>query len=286
MVTIEKEKALDVVRQMVADGQVSQEVAEKYFPELKESKDERILKHLIGVVELYYGKTDEQEKKDCLAWLEKQGKKKTEVKYVYTKFQIGDVIVEIKPNGYCQPVRVKYVGEESYYCKSDDEKRFLSFPIISQDKYVLVTKEIEQKKAPIEGEFPYDNPSDTLEGEIENIWGKLSSEGRFSATKEGFREVITHFVNYIKDRVQPQPKQEWGEEDEEMCAKTLFALAGYRGNEDKIDWLKSLKDRCTWKPSEEQIEALSAINVTGGISYAGQRQELINLYNDLKKIKG
>ena len=111
------------------------------FPELKkneDSEDERIRKHLIGVVELYYGNTDEQEKKDCLDWLEKQGEKKTEVKYVYTKFRIGDVIVEIKPNGYRQPVRVKSVDEESYYCISDDEKRFLSFPIISQDEYELV----------------------------------------------------------------------------------------------------------------------------------------------------
>ena len=44
MATIEKEKSLDVVRQMVADGQVSQEVAEKYFPELKES--ERMVKFI------------------------------------------------------------------------------------------------------------------------------------------------------------------------------------------------------------------------------------------------
>lgn len=46
------------------------------FPELAELKNERIRKHLIGVVELYYGKTDEQGKKDCLAWLEKQGEQK------------------------------------------------------------------------------------------------------------------------------------------------------------------------------------------------------------------
>ena len=45
--TIKKE-TLDVVRQMVADGQVSQEVAEKYFPELRESESERIRKGLIN----------------------------------------------------------------------------------------------------------------------------------------------------------------------------------------------------------------------------------------------
>lgn len=49
-------------------------------------------------------------------------------------------------------------------------------------------------------------------------------------------------------------------------------------------WLKSLKERYTWKPSDEQMKALNAINVTGGVSYAGQVQELITLFNDLKKL--
>ena len=69
-----------------------------------------------------------------------------------------------------------------------------------------------------------------------------------------------------------------------------------------VNWLKSLKERVgnfddgykvgfsaakhnQWKPSDEQMAALSDINVTGCISYAGQGQELINLYNELKKLK-
>ena len=47
------------------------------FSELAESEDERIRKQLIAVVELYYGETDEQEKKDCLAWLEKKSEQKS-----------------------------------------------------------------------------------------------------------------------------------------------------------------------------------------------------------------
>lgn len=58
------------------------------FPELAENEDEMIRKHLIGVVELYYGNTDEQEKKDCLAWLEKQGEHQ---KFV-DSIQIGDKV--------------------------------------------------------------------------------------------------------------------------------------------------------------------------------------------------
>ena len=40
-----------------------------------------------------------------------------------------------------------------------------------------------------------------------------------------------------------------------------------------------------WKPSDEQMKALHDVNLTGGISYAGQGQLLIDLYNYLKQLK-
>ena len=75
--------------------QISQEVAEKYFPELKESEDERIRKHLIGVVELYYGNTDEQEKKDCLDWLEKQGGEHADTKGIDGLYVAIDILQDL-----------------------------------------------------------------------------------------------------------------------------------------------------------------------------------------------
>ena len=75
MATIEKEKALDVVRQMVADGQVSQEVAEKYFPELKESDDEKMMKSIIENLKgnMYRTDGDYDLLNKQIAWLKKQG---------------------------------------------------------------------------------------------------------------------------------------------------------------------------------------------------------------------
>lgn len=114
MATIEKEKAIDVVRQMVADGQVSQEVAEKYFPELKESKDERIRQLLLRFVEydMPDNYSDDFSKEDCLDWIEKHGDQPKEVTYTHevetgngnikalvtekvqlTKFKVGDWVV-------------------------------------------------------------------------------------------------------------------------------------------------------------------------------------------------
>ena len=39
-----------------------------------------------------------------------------------------------------------------------------------------------------------------------------------------------------------------------------------------------------WKPSEEQMEALNALNLHGDLSYVGQQKQLISLYQDLKKL--
>lgn len=54
------------------------------------------------------------------------------------------------------------------------------------------------------------------------------------------------------------------------------------------DFLNSLKGRVQpqkqWKPSAGQMKALHDLNLAGNISYAGQGQVLIELYNDLKKL--
>ena len=78
------------------------------------------------------------------------------------------------------------------------------------------------------------------------------------------KQNMKDWLRAIKDRVQPQPKQEWSEEDRE----TIDYLIDYLESEldssytdlDKetftkeINLLKSLKDKYTWKPSEEQID--------------------------------
>ena len=67
-------KTIETIKQMIADGQISQEVVEKYFPELRESEDERIRKELVDFI---YDKTDTYELREksnsWLAWIEKQG---------------------------------------------------------------------------------------------------------------------------------------------------------------------------------------------------------------------
>ena len=77
---------------------------------------------------------------------------------------------------------------------------------------------------------------------------------------------VRNWLKSIKERVRPQSKQEWSEEDEEMfdaiIADIQFTQKAHTHDvnqvvyEREIDWLKSLKERYNWKPSEGQLECL------------------------------
>lgn len=54
----------------------------------------------------------------------------------------------------------------------------------------------------------------------------------------------------------------------------------YRAIYDLIDSLQQEM----WKPNKEQMEALNALSLYGGLSYVGQQNKLISLYQDLKKL--
>ena len=128
--------------------------------------------------------------------------------------------------------------------------------------------------------------SEEDEKRLKSCLNILQAKGMMGVTDT----INTKWLKSLKDRV--QPKQEWSEEDifkvQRIC-KYLDEAKKYYADitevRECIDWLKSLKDRYTWKPTEEQMKALHDLNLTGGISYAGQGQELINLYNDLNKLK-
>lgn len=105
------------------------------------------------------------------------------------------------------------------------------------------------------------------------------------------KDEVLSWLNSLKDRVQLQPKQEWSEEDDIRLDHLIgliqkYGLDYYKSIDkviDSIHWLKSLNPN-HWKPSEEQMEALNAINNVGELSYVGQGDLLVKLYQDLKKL--
>lgn len=87
----------------------------------------------------------------------------------------------------------------------------------------------------------------------------------------------------------------WSEEDEKMLKSVISSIRISRSSceedddvrdlfDNEIDWLKSLKERYTWKPSNEQMKQLGWVAVQNKDNMIGK--ELMPLYQDLKKLKG
>ena len=112
------------------------------------------------------------------------------------------------------------------------------------------------------------------------------------------------WLKTLKNRVQPQPKSEWSKEDERLrdfcIAKIEDELEQIRndkyghseiisdlkeGCRERIKWLESLKERYTWKPSDEQMKCLlNAEGVLRADNRIAMAQKLSSLYNDLKAL--
>lgn len=70
-------RANEMIKSMTNIGGVAKvDDIQHIFPELKESEDERISGNIIATIHLYYGEPLEDEAKEMIAWLEKQGEQK------------------------------------------------------------------------------------------------------------------------------------------------------------------------------------------------------------------
>lgn len=80
----------------------------------------------------------------------------------------------------------------------------------------------------------------------------------------------------------------WSEEDEETLNSILNDLSQDAiPDKEDIQRLKSLKEKYTWKPSDEQLNALENSLGDYNITIFQDRHEILeSLYNDLKKLKG
>lgn len=70
-------RANEMIKSMTNIGGVAKvDDIQHIFPELKESEDDRIMGNIIATIHLYYGEPLEDEAKEMIAWLEKQGEQK------------------------------------------------------------------------------------------------------------------------------------------------------------------------------------------------------------------
>ena len=99
--------------------------------------------------------------------------------------------------------------------------------------------------------------------------------------------LLHHYIESELKLIEQKPA--WSGEDEYNLAWIVETLLGLDGDKEYTDsckkmakWLKSLKDRYTWKPSDEQMKALEeATNKQWDVD----GDALWHLYQDLKKLR-
>lgn len=266
--TIERARKL----QENSNGMILKKWLWNIFPELQESEDEdeKIRKELIDIVAKSPITFAFEDKEKVLAWLEKQGTKEPKKTSIWNHWKDG-----ICGNG---------EGKLIYLIKDGDDYSLSSclayecdyIELSALDELMLPKKQGEQRTACSEEDekmmnsFLHKMEVCDLLSNKESVW-------------------ITNKLKSLK----PQPKVEWSEEDNYnlqcMIAKVSSDIQKGKNvgrNNELIDWLKSLKQRCTWKPSDEQMVVLELASKYERVFTPKQIDILIDLKEQLKKLKG
>ena len=103
---------------------------------------------------------------------------------------------------------------------------------------------------------------------VKNLISTLSNLYARNLIEKETKEKYTNLLKSLKDRVLPQPKQEWSDVDKDILFRTIDSLKflkdtistdpNYAVNiidiEREITWLKSLRPENRWKPTEELLD--------------------------------
>ena len=258
METILNKESRAAIELMVADGIIAKDTAERYFPELKESEDERIRKDML---EYCYKRMNNEfssitihQVERWLAWLEKQGEQKP----------VGDKIL-------CNPDKCMYVQE--YY----KEQKSIEFHksgyttnknvIEYADKYSHeVWEKLMDKFNKIANySIGCNDVSDIVLNAIINSYNYFYDKQKpvewINELEEKLSNATPEQLKEWKEKYFKEESVEWSEEDEIGLADALYCIeVASKNAKDENDmgnawyaerWLKSLKDRCLPQPQQE-----------------------------------
>lgn len=294
------------------------------FPEIKEHEDEKIRKEIISFLENIGIEEIKKIPRDIcewFAWLEKQKKPKDDTVGTFSYGSEGPSQLDLahainQKKEFLKQKPVEWSEEDEEYlqnivdwieCLIDDEDCGDMSYEEHKNFYLKRINWLKSFKPQPKQEWGEDD-----EYQINTILHGLDLK-RELYKKEGNKveeeryKTQYDWLKSIKDRVQPQPKQEWSEDDERIrqCLirdqeKALDEVHNdkYGHSEiisdlkemyrERIDWLESLNPKKHWKPSEEQMEALCNVAFNFGNSclspYSDKNKELASLYNDLKNL--
>lgn len=313
---------------------------EVIFPELKESEDERIRKDIKQ--HFLYLDDSFPDKAKWLNWLEKQGEQKPNVcegcnnvkgciacvdgsEWAYIEEQnpawseedentlrtiISDGIrgaeLDMLQIDWLKSLKDRVQPQQKREWNEEDEER-LSDAIFFVREYQIPTRDKRLLNAAKETEDWLKSLKDRVGCEVNctttKEWDE-EDEGFLDSALWHIQNSITNgkikafvecplstWLKSLKNRVKQQKQQKWSEEDKKMFKETLALIETVEdinkakdGFLDVKMWLKSLKERYTWEPSDEQMELLKEA--------CDQHWEpdgldpLYTLYQDLKKLRG
>lgn len=217
------------------------EELENIFPELAESEDEKVKKAILGMVydsdnELW--SSYDVSKSDVLAWLEKHS-------------QVKEIPISQYENKTCKENEDSLTSEDERIRKEiiDFVKSRGGF---KGDWITWLEKQCELKFKVGDVVRSSNGASILIVGITDYCYNCVTC-----ATNDEYS-----FGFDIQDEFElvEQKSAEWSEQDKEnlyhIDALIKDSSLEVRRQEYLSNWLKSLKDRCTWKPSDKQLEAL------------------------------
>lgn len=149
-----------------------------------------------------------------------------------------------------------------------------------------------------EAGYEWDNKKKELR-KIEQKPAFCHHEVDLSGCSEEYRKAYYdgwNNCNQQHSQLKAEHKPAWSEKDEEYLQNMVEWIGCFIDDEvcgdmtykafymKRINWLKSLKERYGWKPTDEQMKQLGWIAEQNKDNMIGK--ELMSLYQDLKKLKG
>ena len=254
----------------------------------KESEDERIRKFLAELVKAH---TISPMREKCIAYLEKQGEQNLA--------NSGKTCKDERS----QPTNYTLEQAARIFLDALSDTPYNNKPVTDAQ---VITRELLKFLSDAHSYNPNaineQNPAWSEEDEVnfhDVMWA--IEQARTIAKDEndmGNLWYAERWLKSIKERVQPLLKYEWSEEDENKKNDAITAIDLmmtdsfkethpnlYKAFGEAKDWLKSLKERYAWKPSDEQMQALA--NALGLANNCGEDSAyyLRTLHDTLKRLR-
>lgn len=134
-----------------------------------------------------------------------------------------------------------------------------------------------------------------LEDEAKEMiaWLEKQGEQKIKTPEESLGIDSDTYNKIVDECIYGEQKHAWSEEDERNLQGIIDEIEANKNNAPDYDvatynrflsWLKSIKERYTWKPSDEQMRTLEHHMHT--LVCTKYKEILFGLYSDLKELRG